>query len=65
MKKQLLALVAALCLLTAPGCSNRTRTPPTTTKVDPDDPDSLRRVQDERRFRDQVHADLYEGRNGM
>lgn len=63
--KKLLPLAAALGLLAATGCTNRSRPPPTTTKVDPDDPATVKAAQQERRFRDQVYADMYERRNGM
>jgi hypothetical protein len=63
--KTLLPLFAALGLLTATGCTNRSKPPPTTTQVDPDDPESVRKAQEERRFRDQVYMDMYEGRNGL
>lgn len=63
--KRILPLAAALALLGASGCSNRAQPPPTSTEVDPDDPASMRRAKEERRFRDQVYVDMYEGRNGM
>jgi hypothetical protein len=60
--KSLLPPLASLALLASTGCSNRSKPPPTTTQVDPE---SVRKAQDERRFRDQEYLDMCEGRNGM